>query len=201
MTMPAGLQTAAMVRSPQNPSHCHGRSAVSSFCPRPPCLSIADARAVNNSAVRLARICENCWLTGTPSLLSRYILHLLCLRCAPGLRGSGAAGSSQMLMGLPAAAAARPAAQEHPTRGELLLSVFMEFWMADGDCPLPGAPLPGGGSGPNTPNARSGRDGWRDFNDSWGGLLSARFSSLRSFSAPPSSFLILYSFDLITVIQ
>ncbi|KAK9917041.1 hypothetical protein WJX75_000269 [Coccomyxa subellipsoidea] len=102
-----------------------------------------------------------------------------------GLRGSGAAGSSHMLVGLPAAAAARPAAQEHASRGELLLSVFMEFWLADGDCPLPGAP--GGGSGPNTPKRRSSRDGWKEYNDSWGGLLSAPSSSLRAVSFDPPS--------------
>lgn len=102
-----------------------------------------------------------------------------------GLRGSGAAGSSHMLVGLPAAAAARPAAQEHASRGELLLSVFMEFWLADGDCPLPGAP--GGGSGPNTPKRRSSRDGWKEYNDSWGGLLSAPSSSLRR--APETGFI------------
>ncbi|BDA48624.1 hypothetical protein COCOBI_12-3050 [Coccomyxa sp. Obi] len=103
-----------------------------------------------------------------------------------GLRNSGAVGSSHMLVGLPAASPARPQSQEAPSQGELLLSVFMEFWLADGDCPLPGAAAPGGGSpssGPSTPNARgAARDGWKDYNDSWGSLLTMRSSSFRAVS-------------------
>jgi len=79
-----------------------------------------------------------------------------------------------MLVGVPAAA------QEHASRSELLLSVFLEFWLADGDCPLPSMlPAPGSDSAPSTPSARSAREPWKDYNDSWGGLLSARSSSLR----------------------
>lgn len=94
-------------------------------------------------------------------------------------------GSSSMLVGMPAAAAARPAAQEHASWGELLLSVFLEFWLADGDCPLPSTlPALGSDSAPGTPSTRSAREPWKDYNECRGGLLSARSSSLRR-AAPP----------------
>jgi hypothetical protein len=75
---------------------------------------------------------------------------------------------------------AAPRQAEQASRGEVLLSIFMEFWLTDGDCPLPGA---GGSSGHNTPRART-RDGWNDFNDSWGRLLSMPSSSLRHALSP-----------------
>ena len=99
---------------------------------------------------------------------------------------SGGARSLQMLVGLPGASPGRAQSQQPPSQGELLLSVFMEFWLADGDSPLPGAAAPGGAdpsSGPSTPNARSAaRDGWKEYNDSWSGLLTMRSSSFRSAS-------------------
>ena len=41
------------------------------------------------------------------------------------------------------------------SQGQLLLSTFMEFWLSDGDCPLPGT---GDRSAPDTPKKPS--DGW-----------------------------------------
>ncbi len=94
-----------------------------------------------------------------------------------------------MLVSLQGASPARPQSQEAPSQGEVLLSVFMEFWLADGDSPLPGSTAPGGGSpssGPSTPNGRgAARDGWKEYNDSWGGLLTMRSSSFRCASATP----------------
>lgn len=84
--------------------------------------------------------------------------------------------------GLPVVAA-RPGPHQQEqgaSRGQVLLSVLMEFWLTDGDCPLPGAD--GGNSGPNTP--RLPWDGFYDANDGWGGLLSMPSSSLRQ--EPPA---------------
>ena len=59
-------------------------------------------------------------------------------------------------------------------QGQLLLSTFMEFWLSDGDCPLPGS---GERSAPDTP--KNPADSWQDFNNSWSGLLAAPQTSLR----------------------
>ena len=59
-------------------------------------------------------------------------------------------------------------------QSQLLLSIFMEFWLSDGDCPLPGT---GERSLPDTPKKPG--DAWQDFNDTWGGLLAAPQTSLR----------------------
>ena len=59
-------------------------------------------------------------------------------------------------------------------QSQLLLSIFMEFWLSDGDCPLP---VSGERSVPDTPKTPV--DAWQDFNDAWGGLLAAPQASLR----------------------
>lgn len=56
-------------------------------------------------------------------------------------------------------------------QGQLLLSTFMEFWLSDGDCPLPGT---GERSAPDTP--KKPREGWQDFGDAWGSLLASQAS-------------------------
>ena len=58
----------------------------------------------------------------------------------------------------------------------------MEFWLSDGDCPLPGT---GDRSAPDTPKKPS--DGWADFTDAWGGLLAGPQTSLRQLSLTPLS--------------
>lgn len=68
------------------------------------------------------------------------------------------------------------------SQGQLLLSTFMEFWLSDGDCPLPRT---GDRSAPDTPKKPS--DGWADFNDAWGGLLAGPQTSLRQLSLTPLS--------------
>ena len=50
----------------------------------------------------------------------------------------------------------------------------MEFWLSDGDCPLPGS---GERSLPDTPKKPA--EPWQDFNDAWGGLMAAPQASLR----------------------
>ncbi len=56
--------------------------------------------------------------------------------------------------------------------GEVLLSTLQEFWLADGDCPLPGRAAPDGRPGQAGPAGTGGSAGF-------GGLHSAASASLR----------------------